>query len=171
MNDDRVMRRRVAKFLFPVFFMSLAFNIPKFFEAQIEYRDELELDYMDEDYGDHFEGMSNGTNLYFNDTIVALISNNYTDLEPVSVSRFMFNVLTKGKFFNIYFASILQNLRPQIQVSELRTHPWYSTYNTWSRFFVLGLIPFLLLLFFNIKIYRYAVLERDKVKKAKAGAS
>ena len=46
-----------------------------------------------------------------------------------------------------------ESLQPQIKLTELRTNPVYSSYNSWSRFFVLGLIPFSLLVFFNVKIY------------------
>ena len=47
------------------------------------------------------------------------------------------------------------SMKPYISLTPLRTHPSYSLYNSWSRFIVLGLIPFCLLAFFNIKIYRY----------------
>ena len=43
--------------------------------------------------------------------------------------------------------------RPVLVVSEFRKDPVYSMYNNWSRLIVLGIIPFLLLLFFNSKIY------------------
>ena len=46
------------------------------------------------------------------------------------------------------------DLEPYISLTDLRTHPWYSSYNSWSRFLLLGLIPFCLLVFFNTKIYR-----------------
>ena len=43
--------------------------------------------------------------------------------------------------------------KPVLVVSEFRKDPVYSMYNNWSRLIVLGIIPFLLLLFFNSKIY------------------
>ena len=46
------------------------------------------------------------------------------------------------------------SMKPYISLTPLRTHPFYSLYNSWSRFIVLGVIPFCLLAFFNTKIYR-----------------
>ena len=89
LNDQRLMRKRVIKYLVPVSLLSFAFNIPKFFESKVDYYQE----------------------------------NNVT-------------------------------LTPYISLTELRTHPSYSLYNSWSRFFILGLIPFCSLVFFNTKIYR-----------------
>ena len=43
--------------------------------------------------------------------------------------------------------------KPVLVVSEFRKDPVYSMYNNWSRLIVLGIIPFLLLLFFDSKIY------------------
>ena len=40
LNNANAMRNRVAKYLIPVFIFSLLFNIPKFFESEIEYQDE-----------------------------------------------------------------------------------------------------------------------------------
>ena len=42
---------------------------------------------------------------------------------------------------------------PFIAVTDLRRNPLYSAYNNWSRIFVLGIIPFCMLVFFNLKIY------------------
>ena len=49
----------------------------------------------------------------------------------------------------------------ELQVAALRTHPIYSAYNNWSRLIVLGIVPFLLLVFFNTKIYE-DIRERRK---------
>ena len=43
MNDGNAMRRRLLKYILPVFLLSLAFTVPKFFEAQIAYRDISEI--------------------------------------------------------------------------------------------------------------------------------
>ena len=40
-----------------------------------------------------------------------------------------------------------------VLVNEMRTDPWYSLYVNWSRLVVLGLVPFVLLVFFNWKIF------------------
>jgi hypothetical protein len=48
---------------------------------------------------------------------------------------------------------------------RLRTDPDYAIYySNWARFLVLGLLPFILLVFFNTKIYRdVQVREREAV--------
>ena len=43
MSDGSAMRRRLLKYILPVFLLSLVFTIPKFFEAQIAYRDVSEI--------------------------------------------------------------------------------------------------------------------------------
>ena len=43
MNDGSAMRRRLLKYILPVFLLSLVFTIPKFFEAKIAYRDVSEI--------------------------------------------------------------------------------------------------------------------------------
>jgi hypothetical protein len=45
-------------------------------------------------------------------------------------------------------------IHPSIRLTELRMNPIYSNYNSWSRLILLGIIPFTLLVFFNVKIYR-----------------
>ena len=42
LDDARAMRRRLLKYILPVIFLSLAFNVPKFFEATIAY-DEVRM--------------------------------------------------------------------------------------------------------------------------------
>ena len=54
MNDVNAMRRRVAKYLIPVFVLSVLINVPKFFEAEIEYNK------AEEDFGHS----ANGTDYY-----------------------------------------------------------------------------------------------------------
>ena len=49
-----------------------------------------------------------------------------------------------------------------LEVAEMRTHPVYTVYNNWSRLLVLGIIPFLLLVFFNTKIYNDIVERRRR---------
>ena len=39
MNDVKAMKIRLAKYLIPVLVMSLTFNIPKFFESKLTYKD------------------------------------------------------------------------------------------------------------------------------------
>jgi hypothetical protein len=41
-----------------------------------------------------------------------------------------------------------------LDVTELRTNPDYAIYyNNWARLLVLGIFPFVLLVYFNTKIY------------------
>lgn len=37
MNDSYAMRRRLLKYIVPVFLLSVVFNLPKFFEAEVGY--------------------------------------------------------------------------------------------------------------------------------------
>lgn len=113
MNDQRLMRSRVIKYLVPVSLLSFGFNIPKFFESKVEYSNSSYYD----DYSTEEEG---------NDSLIAS-----STAEP-------------------YYS---EEIEPYISLTELRTHPTYSLYNSWSRFFILGLIPFCALVFFNTKIY------------------
>lgn len=117
MNDDRVMRKRVAKYLIPVCIISFVFNIPKFFEAQIEF-DDPEVD------------AANNT---------------------ISVSELNSNARWQQSCSEF---NLQEETGPRITLTPMRTHPVYSSYNSWSRLFVLGIIPFMLLVFFNAKIYR-----------------
>ena len=43
--------------------------------------------------------------------------------------------------------------RIQLNVTELRVNPSYSTYVNWSQSIILGFIPAVLLMYFNTKIY------------------
>ena len=58
MNDVNAMRQRVAKYLIPVFILSVLFNVPKFLEAEIEYLK------AEEDYGHSFGNISD----YYNES-------------------------------------------------------------------------------------------------------
>ncbi len=106
-------RQRLLKYLVPAILLSLAFNVPKFFEATVVY---------DGDDGDDGEtgGGGNGTE---------------GDSPPA----------------------------PRIGVTDMRKSPAYSAYNNWSRFILLGLLPFALLVFFNAMIYRCQVFQNRNV--------
>ena len=41
----------------------------------------------------------------------------------------------------------------ELAPTEMRIHPYYSLYNNWSRLIVLGVIPFVMLIYLNYKIY------------------
>ncbi len=103
MNDSHAMRKRLIKYVGPVFMLAFLFNVVKFFEATVTY--EAVMD-------------ANRT------TVLAY--------------------------------------EPMLEVAELRTHPVYSAYNNWSRLLVLGIFPFILLVFFNTKIYNDIVERRRR---------
>ena len=44
--------------------------------------------------------------------------------------------------------------RPFIEPTSMRTAPIYTTYSNWSRVIVLGIIPFVALVYLNFKIYQ-----------------
>ena len=62
MNDNRLMKRRICKYLIPVSLLSLIINIPKFFESKVEYTNNTS-DFSGFDYDDDVAVMSllNGT--------------------------------------------------------------------------------------------------------------
>jgi hypothetical protein len=86
---------------------------------------------------------------------------------PVFAMAVLFNCV---KFFEatVIYVSVSNGtndtaqLEAQLEVAELRTHPLYSAYNNWSRLLVLGILPFILLVFFNKKIYRDIVERRRR---------
>lgn len=45
-------------------------------------------------------------------------------------------------------------LVPEIVATELRTTPWYTMYYNWSRLLVLGVIPFVMLVYLNAQIFK-----------------
>ena len=99
MNDSRASQVRFMKYLLPVLALSVLFNLPKFFEAEIKY-----------DYE------SNETSSNANKT-------SYYDI-------------------------------PTIDVTALRKDPDYAIYyHNWARLAVLGIVPFVMLVYFNTKIY------------------
>lgn len=62
MNDNRLMKRRICKYLIPVSLLSLVINIPKFFESKVEYTNNTSV-FSGFDYDDDVAAMSflNGT--------------------------------------------------------------------------------------------------------------
>ncbi|TRY79731.1 hypothetical protein TCAL_16111, partial [Tigriopus californicus] len=94
MNDLGAMQRRLLKYVIPVIFFSVAFNLTKFLESEVAYQ--------------------NVTNTLTNTT----------------------------------------QSKPFLQVTELRTNPIFSAYSNWSRLIVIGIVPFLKLVFFNWNIFK-----------------
>ena len=90
MNNVWVSVRRVLKFVIPVTLCSIAFHIPKFFEASVI---------------------------------------KYTDGNGIEIA--------------------------DLEVTALRKHPIYiKYYSSWARLLVNGIIPFILLIYFNTMIYQ-----------------
>ena len=81
---------------------------------------------------------------------------------PVFMVSFIFNIpkfleATAGYIYqddenltkNVTTANVI------IKVTNLRLDPYYSIYyNNWARLMVLGVIPFVLVVFFNVKVYQ-----------------
>jgi hypothetical protein len=92
MNDSRASQVRFLKYLLPVISLSVLFNIPKFFEAEISFD----------------ENQQNSTEIQL----------------------------------------------PTIDITSLRKNPDYAIYyHNWARLAVLGIVPFVMLVYFNTKIY------------------
>ena len=53
-----------------------------------------------------------------------------------------------------------------LNITEFRMDPNYSIYFHWTRFVILGVIPFILLIFFNAQIY-WDIRKRRKRKMAR----
>ena len=58
------------------------------------------------------------------------------------------------KFFESYVYYNEDRQMYSLGVSEMRRNPLYSMISQWVRLFLLGLIPFTIILYFNIKIYK-----------------
>ena len=118
MNDTNAMRKRLLKYVGPVCALAFAFNVVKFFEANVVY---------EEVWKEH-----NAT---------------AEDDEVVNGDA---------------AASYVMTFEARLEVAELRTHPTYTAYHNWSRLLVLGVVPFVLLVFFNTKIYKDIVERRRR---------
>jgi hypothetical protein len=53
-----------------------------------------------------------------------------------------------------------------LNITEFRMDPNYSIYFNWTRFVILGVVPFILLIFFNAQIY-WDIRKRRKRKIAR----
>ena len=71
---------------------------------------------------------------------------------PVVVFSILFNA---PKFYEADIGYEANSTSPQLRVSDLRKDPNYTIYyNNYARLTVLGIVPFVMLLFFNTKIYQ-----------------
>ena len=94
-------------------------------------------------------------------------------LVPVFIMTILSNI---SKFFEITIVYVESEgnievtngttvgLKPQLKVTDLRRDPTYSISLNWFRFITVGVIPFLLLIFFNFKIYMD--IKRRGIRKA-----
>ena len=64
---------------------------------------------------------------------------------------------TKSLEFDPDLGAEVEIWRPSLDVTDLRTNWIYSAYINWSRVFVLGIIPFSALVFFNYKIFKVTI--------------
>ena len=70
---------------------------------------------------------------------------------PVMLISVLINI---PKFFESYVYYNEDRQMYSLGVSEMRRNPLYSMISQWVRLFLLGLIPFTIILYFNIKIYK-----------------
>ena len=68
---------------------------------------------------------------------------------PVLVASLLLNIPT---FFEAYVFRAKDG-KFSLRISSLRMNPLYSSITKWTRLFVLGLIPFAIIIYFNIKVY------------------
>ena len=87
----------------------------------------------------------------------------------VSAVTFLSIVFTITRFFEakIVYESETDPMtnvtyqRPVLHPTELRTAPLYTAYFNWSRLIVLGIIPFVLLVYLNTMIYKVSLSNND----------
>ena len=82
----------------------------------------------------------------------------YLKWNPVyadTVDTAMMNITTTSDGDNNITASIgnITDYNVELDVTEFRTNPIYSINFNWFRFISIGIIPFLLLVYFNTQIY------------------
>ena len=80
----------------------------------------------------------------------------------VSSVTFLSVVFTMTRFFEaeVVFEDVTDEKTnatyqvPRLEPTEMRTAPIYTMYFNWSRLIVLGIIPFVLLVYLNARIYK-----------------
>ena len=156
-NAD-AMKKRVATYLIPMTIICISFNVTKF----------LELSYQCEDLT-KIEAINNQT-LYFTKLAMKDLSfstNNHrtdqfnNDLLPISKEAFD-QELTLSNDTTCDENTISR--RYQIIVNEFRKTPAYGIYFNCFRFVCIGVIPFVLLVVLNARIY--SDLQKRQIKKA-----
>ena len=134
MKTPNVQSNRLKIYLFLVIAIAVAFNIPHFLDLEIKYVD-LSL-YTNSTKANLTH--SNSTELSYSNEDNSTIPNTTNDTDQIISS----NVSTKL-------------LTPMLGYSALGRHPYYlKYYRNIVRLIVSGIIPFVLLIFFNITIYK-----------------
>eukprot|EP00094_Tigriopus_californicus_P013623 TCALIF_13180-PA protein Name:"Protein of unknown function" AED:0.08 eAED:0.08 QI:0/1/0.33/1/0/0.33/3/0/400 len=136
LNEKSAVKKRLFQYLLPVGILAFLFNVPKFLEADIAY-----------------EAISPGkTSLVeYNETINRSYNHIQRNLSnPIDLWNNGSYLHGNENFTN---AEKEVDWQPYLRITPLRTNPIYSNYNNWSRLLLLGILPFLLLVFFNAKIY------------------
>lgn len=146
MNSPEACRRRLMKYVFPVIFLSFLFNIPKFLEARIGY--ELTGPTNQSRVIEVNHGMYNGS-------VAVFIDGSYYKLEHGQGVNHTVDQLKE--LFEV----------PVVEVTELRREPAYAIYyNNWTRLLILGIIPAIMLVYLNYKIYKDIKLRQSRRRQS-----
>ena len=68
---------------------------------------------------------------------------------PVLIFSLLLNIT---KFFEAYVIRA-EDGKFSLRISDMRKNPLYSAITKWTRLLVLGLIPFAIIIYFNIRVY------------------
>lgn len=150
MNDSRALKIRVLKYLIPVTIICIVFNITKFFEIEIIYVP--------------IQPVINATvssAAVVNQSLAAVISEaEMSEDESVFPLENITTLDTAEGEATQY--------RVALNITEFRMNPVYSINFNWFRFISIGVIPFLLLVYFNTQIYLDIRKQRRRKRAAKA---
>ena len=83
-----------------------------------------------------------------------------------TIDTAMMNITSANDFDDDNITASIRNITDynvELDVTEFRTNPIYSINFNWFRFISIGIIPFLLLVYFNTQIYIDIRYERKKL--------
>ena len=128
-NDANALKWRIMKYLVPVTVISVLFNVTKFFEITYVYVPIRKDNYsIDPTMAAFYNDSGNLTYPLYDES-------NSTEASD----QFLYPEVTEYQVI--------------LNITEFRMDPNYSIYFNWTRFVILGVIPFILLIFFNAQIY------------------
>ena len=128
-NDANALKWRIMKYLVPVTVISVLFNVTKFFEITYVYVPIRKDNYsIDPTMAAFYNDSGNLTYRLYDES-------NSTEASD----QFLYPEVTEYQVI--------------LNITEFRMDPNYSIYFNWTRFVILGVIPFILLIFFNAQIY------------------